>query len=139
MTTAATLVSGTLFQRGDGVSPEVFTTLGEVTSIGDFGEDNDLIEVTHMLSSAKEYIYGLADGVEFSVVVNFLADTTQDNMALDRTNKVTRNFKIVLSNGLGTFTFAALVRGVRYHLPSPNEAKRATYTLKMSGGLTGPV
>ena len=67
MATVAFLGSQTLLKIGNAASPEVFTTIGEVTSIGAIGQRNDLVEVTHMLSTAKEYIGGLPDGQEVEV------------------------------------------------------------------------
>jgi len=141
MATTAQLGSQTLLKRGDGASPEVFTTVYEVVSIGDFGAENDLVEATHMLSTSKEYIYGLADGVELPVVVNYKStDTTHTGLLTDQSSKVTRNFKITLPTGLGgtSFSFAALVKGWRLSF-MPNEVVHASFTLKLSGSITGPV
>jgi hypothetical protein len=140
MATTALLGAGTLLQRGDGASPEVFTTVYEGTSISDFGQENDLVEVTHFQSTAKEYIYGLSDGVEVPLSANYNpSNATHVGLLADQTNKVTRNFKLRLtSSPFLTFSFAALVKGWRLSF-GPNNAVVMNWTLKISGAITGPV
>lgn len=141
MSTLAFLGSQSLLQLGNGASPEVFTTIAEVTSIGDFGQENDLIEATHMQSTAKEYIYGLSDGVELPVVVNYIPANAQHVAALAaQAAKTTKNFKLVMPTGGGslTFSFAALIKG--WKLPfAPNEIVSLNLGLKISGAITGPI
>ena len=138
MATTAVLGSQALLKRGDGNSPEAFITIYEVTSIGEVGEENDLVEATHMLSTAKEYIYGLGDGVEFPVTVNYLySNSTHAGLINDQRTKTTRNFQLVLPNLSVKFYFSALVRGYRVAF-SPNEVMRATFTMKVSGSIIGP-
>jgi hypothetical protein len=141
MTTTAFLGSGSLLKIGDAASPEVFTTIYEVTDIGDFGQENDLVEVTHMQSTAKEYIYGLADGVEFGVSVNYNpTNATHVALLVAQAARTTKNMKLTLPSGGGslTFSFAALIKGWRLPL-GPNAAGVMTFNLKLSGSITGPV
>lgn len=140
MSTSAQLGLGTLLKRGDGASPEVFSTVLEVISIGDFGQENPLVKVTHMNSTAEEYIYGIPDGVEIPVVVNYKpTDTTHIGLLADQSNKVTRNFKLVLPTGMGslTFSFASLVRAWKLNF-MPGDVIHASFTLKISGAIIGP-
>ena len=142
MTTTAYLTSGLALKVGDGASPEVFTTIYEVRSIGEIGQENDLIEVTHMQSSAKEFIYGLADGVEFPVSVNYKpTDTTHVALLAAQAARTTKNFKMVEPSGGGslTWSFSALVKGWHLPAPSPNQERLMTFNLKISGSITGPV
>lgn len=142
MTTSAFIGSQTQLKIGDGASPEVFTLIGEVVSIGDFGQENDLVEATHFQSTAKEYLYGLPDGVELPVVANYLPTNAQQVATLAaQAAKTTKNFKLVLptlGGGGLTFSFAALIKGWKVPM-SPNEAMRMTFGLKISGAITGPV
>lgn len=141
MTTTAFIGSLSQLKIGDGASPEVFTTLYEVVSIGDFGQENDLIDVTHLQSIAKEYIYGLADGVEFAVVVNYNpTNATHVSALAAQAAKTTKNFKFVLPAGGGglTFSFSALIKG--WSMPTqPNIAQQMSFNMKISGAITGPV
>jgi hypothetical protein len=142
MTTTAFKGSQTLLKIGDGVSPEVFTTIGEVTSIGALGQRNDLIEVTHLESTAKEYIGGLPDGLEIAVVCNYKPTHAQQVAAIAAvTAGTSKNFKYTMPSGGGslTFSFTALVLGWTVGPTTPNEAVHLELTLKISGSITGPV
>jgi hypothetical protein len=139
MATTAILGSGTTLQRGDGASPEVFTTVYEVVTLTEIGQQNDLVEATHLLSTAKEYVYGLADGVEPTLTVNYKpTDPTHVGLNADQQNRVTRNFKLKLpTSPVLTFSFAAIVRGWRLNFSS-NEIIHETFTLKITGPIVGP-
>lgn len=138
MSTTATL-GNALLKRGDGNSPEAFTTLYEVTSIGDFGETSDLVEVTHMLSTQKEFIHGLADGSEFTVTTNYLYSTsTHAALVTDVRNKTARNFQLFLPNLSVKFYFSALVRSWNLTGLTPNTAMNMVFGFKLTGGVTGP-
>lgn len=141
MATVAALGSQTLFQIGNAASPEVFTTMGEVVSLGAIGQRNDLVEVTHMLSTAKEFIGGLPDGLELDVVCNYIPSNTQQTTAYNKVAAGTvANFRWRMPSGLGslTFTFSALVIGWTVGPITPNEAYQITFSLKISGSIAGP-
>lgn len=65
---------GTLFQIGDGASPEVFTTIGEVFSEITVGATKPLVDVTHHESpnTFREFIVGVAEGDEITVQANWV-------------------------------------------------------------------
>ena len=143
MATSAFLGSQTLLKLGDAASPEVFTTIGEVVSIGPIAQKKDLVEVTHMLSTAKEFIAGLSDGQEITVVCNYLPTNTQQAALVVAAASVTaaKNFKYVMPSGGGslTFSFAALVLMSSVGPTTPNTATQVTFGLKITGAITGPV
>lgn len=142
MTTTAYLTQGLALKVGNGASPEVFTTIYEVRTIGDFGQENDLIEVTHMQSLAKEFIYGMAEGVEFPLTVNYKpTDTTHVALLAAQAAKTTLNFKMVEPSGGGglTWSFSSLVKGWRLPAPGPNNERLMNFNMKISGAITGPV
>lgn len=142
MTTSAFIGSQSLLRIGSGASPDVYTTIGEVVSFGELGQKNDLVEVTHLLSTAKEYIYGLPDGSELTVVCNYLPTNAQQVAALAaQAAKTTKNFNYVMPSGGGSlqFTFAALVIGWGLPEVTPNTPVRLSLTLKISGAITGPI
>src|SRR5262245_27506080 len=143
--TEARLGYSTELRRGSGLSPETFTLVKEVTSIGDFGEENDLVEVTHMTSpnARKEYIYGLADGSEVPVECNYIPDdATHQGLISDNKDRTSRNFEMELydTDGVseGKFLFTALVMGWKIDLEVA-EAQKATFTLKVTGEITGSI
>jgi len=142
MTTTAFKGSLSQFKIGDGASPEVFSTVYEVVSFGELGQDNDLIEATHLQSTAKEYIGGLPDGIEVPVVVNYKpTDTTHAALIAATVAGTAKNFKLTLPSGGGslTFSFSGIVKGWRAGPIAPNEVVHASFTLKLTGAITGPV
>lgn len=140
MATSAFIGSQSLVQLGNGASPEVFTTIGEVTTFGGLGQRNDLIEATHLLSLAKEYVYGLADGLEIPVELNYVPTNAQQIAALAaQAAKTTKNFKYVLPiTAPNTFAFAALILAWNIGPTTPNGITKLNLTLKISGTVTGP-
>lgn len=145
MTTLAYIGSQTLLQLGDAASPPVYTTIGEVTSIGPLAQKKDLIEVTHLLSTAKEFIGGLSDGQEISVDCNFIPDNVNQLALITAagTASAAKKFKYVLpstaSGGVKTFSFDAIVLSSSIGPTTPNTATTINFGLKISGAIAGPV
>ncbi len=140
MTTSATSGSGSLFQLGDGASPEVFTTIGEGTTVGAIGVKKDLIDVTHFQSTAKEFIGGLSDGQEFEVTCNYVA-TNATQLALigfANTQSAAKNFRFYPGGGTLKFWFAALVQGWSMGPTDSNTGNKIAFQFKMSGPVSGP-
>ncbi len=142
MATSAFLGSQTLLKLGNGASPEIFTTIGEVTSIGPIAQKKDLIEVTHLLSTAKEFIGGLSDGQEVSIEMNYLPNNQEQRALLIAASSVTaaKDFRYVLPSGGSnlTFSFSALVLGSSIGPTTPNTATKFMVTLKITGSILGP-
>jgi len=72
---------GSQLAYGDGASPEVFTKIAEVTSIGGPGLARGTVDATNLDSpdDYAEFIGGLKDGGEVTFDVNFIpANSTQD-------------------------------------------------------------
>jgi len=74
MTTEADIGYGTLFQTGADSSPEVWTTMGEVTNITPPEMSRDSVDATHEQSPNgwREFIPGLKDGGEVSLELNYV-------------------------------------------------------------------
>lgn len=143
MSTSAYKGSQTTIKIGDGASPEVFTTVAEINNFGELGQANDLIEVTHLLSTAKEYIGGLPDGVEIPIAANYVPNDTAQVAAIAKVaSGTTANFKYIYPSGAAggskMFTFAALVLAWNIGPTTPNEAVKLNMRLKVSGAITGP-
>ena len=142
--TVAKLGVGIEFRRGDGASPEQFTKIDEVRTVPEVGQRNDLVEVTNLDSvSGKEYIYGLGDGKEIPLAVNFNpSDQQHTGLRTDQANKVTRNFQLYFPTVVGgspdaglLVSFAALVLDTSFS-GGPNEAQTMSATLKITGAVT---
>jgi hypothetical protein len=81
MTTQAVIGYGAAYAIYDtSVSPDAYTTLGEVTNIDLGSDDVDQIDATHMSSPnrRREYIPGLIDGGEMTVEMNFVPSSATD-------------------------------------------------------------
>lgn len=130
---------GTLLQRGDGTSNESFTTVLEVVNISGPGETLELIDATHMESpsSYREYIPSLLDSGEITFDVNFLPNsTTQNVLRTDLTGRAKSNWQLVFTDSnTTTYSFAAYVTS---HEPSAqiDDKLSASITLKVTGPVT---
>lgn len=142
--TQAKIGMGIHFARGDGASPEVFTNMAEVIECGFPGMDIDLVEATHTDSpgNVKEFIAGLAEGVEFDVVMNFLPNNaTQGNVSggalYDFLNsRVRRNYRITVPGSPNvTWTFPAILRSYKPATPI-NDRMTLSCTFKSAGAPT---
>ena len=63
--------AGTVFSRGDGASPEVFTDVGDVLSVVGLGGVKDEVEITNLGSVAKQFVSALADFGEVQLELNW--------------------------------------------------------------------
>lgn len=138
MATGAKLGYGSLLKRGNSASPEVFTTIAEVKSIGEFGSEAEILDVTNFDSAGgfKEYINGMKDGVELTVTANALmGNATQgytSGVIDDHNDGTTRNFRLELTSPNGVFRFAGIIRGWRISV-NTTAAIEVTFRIKVSG------
>lgn len=136
---AATVKSafGTVFQRGDGAGPEVFTSVIEVQNIGGPNINRGTIETTHHESpnNFREFLPNLPDGGEFSLEGNFCpASATQTTPLIDDfNNQNTRNYKIVWPDS-GAAQFAFVGFPTAFNPSSPFDGKMSfSGTFKVTG------
>ncbi len=121
----ATTSFGTLFQRGDGVTPtEGFTTVAEVKDIDAPELSRSVHDVTHQQSpdGYNEKIGGIRDGGEVSFTLNFLpGNATQDattGLISDLHTDTKRNYRLVFPDADGTtWTFPGLVTSFKAKAP----------------------
>lgn len=126
---------GTKIQHGVGT---VFADVEEANDIKLGGVSVSAIDVTHLQSTAKEFIAGLKDNGSCDVTCNFVNGTVQEAMRQDCNNGVTSPYKIVITNGTATITFAFSGFLVKYDGP---EAKvdgklEITMSIKITGDIT---
>lgn len=132
-------------QLGDAGSPEGFTDIGGVVSIDPIARKKDLVEVTDLASTGKEFIGGLSDGQEINFVCNYVP--TDPNIVLLRTAAGTasaaKNFRYLIpataAGGAKMFTFAAVVLADSLGPTTPNTAVQITFGIKITGAVTGPI
>ncbi len=138
MTSAAIWAYGSLLQLGDGASPEVFTSVAEITELTPPAMSRDDIDVTSHQSSDgyREFISGLRDGGEVSFKANWLpTNSTHDGTTgiLETFNDdVNHNWKIILPNTLITIAFSGFLTAFEPDLPLEEQAQLSG-TIKVSG------
>jgi hypothetical protein len=91
---------GTKFYVGQEVSPTTYIQVGEVQTFdGPSGQAN-VIDTTHLTSTAKEKLIGLPDEGQITIGGNYVSsDNGQDEMFEARNTQQRRDFKLELSNG----------------------------------------
>jgi len=98
MPTIAKVADGTLLKIGDAASPEVFTTVPEVTKLSGPAVKFDLLDVTSHDSTGffREFIPGLADGDNVQASINWVpANVVHKGVRVDSYARTKRNFKII--------------------------------------------
>lgn len=100
---------GSLFQVGDGMSPETFTTIAELNSITPGKMSTSVLDVTHHQSpnDHTEQKPGLKSTAAFTIAGNYIpTDATQKNLARGLAalwaGRTIANFQIVLADGSST-------------------------------------
>ena len=120
-------------------SPASYDSLPEVISISGLGATNELIDATHFGSNgSREYISGLADGVEISVESNYVQNNViQERVISDVAAKNTVNVQVTVTDGSPntTFTFAAVALGWTLN-PAVDDRNTITFVFKISGAIT---
>ena len=141
MPTGALLGLGTKIQKGDGTSPESFTTIAEVGSITGPSQSNDFLDVTSMDSTAREFVAGLADPGEISFSTNYIpTNTTHKAVLTDFKDKSIDNYKLVFNDNAtegdkSNWIFAAAVTQAEVTAPVDGVYQLAV-TLKVTGSIT---
>lgn len=114
--TSAIKAFGTLLKVGDGATPEVFTTVAEVTALNGPSLSQDTVDVTSHSSTGgwAEHVATIIRAGEIGLEVNFVpTDDTQDAVAgliNDLEGQTLRNFQLVWpDSGSTTWSFAAYV------------------------------
>lgn len=137
MSSSALETQGVLIKRGDGASPEVFTTIPEIVSFDGPGGSASEIDVSDLASSAREFRMGLKDEGDFSFEMMYLPNNAQHGgLQTDRTNRTLRNFTITLTDSpQSVMSFSAYVREFSVS-GGVDDVIRASVTLRISGAVT---
>ena len=137
MSSSALESQGMVLQVGNAASPEVFTTIPELTNIAGPGGTAAVIDVTDLSSTAKEKRMGLTDEGQVTATMNYIpANTVHAGLRTDRINRTLRTFRIVFTDSPATiWTFTGYVLG----LPIDNAVDGVTtanLTIEVSGSVT---
>lgn len=127
---------GSQLERGNGATPEVFTAIAELKQVKRGGTKADLADVTNMESGVfREVLPTLITPGEITFDGNYIpGDPTQSSLASDFQNQTLHNYKIVLPNSLGIWSFAAYVTAL--DIPDLQVDKEASISGKLT--ITGP-
>lgn len=107
-TTGLTITAGT-----GAATPTTYTAIGNIKTIGDFESGSaSEIDVTNLLSTAKEYRLGLVDNGAFSLGIHHNnADAGQAAAQARRLDGAAVNMKVILPSGTTpTASFSALIK-----------------------------
>lgn len=130
---------GLVVKRGDGASPEVFTSIGELRSYSRDGHEQTAIDVTHLTSDDDymEYVGGfIAPGTYTFEFNRVFQNAQQQALETDMDNHTKRNFQIVVNDDSdSTLSFAALVQNIG-ESGDLNTQITGTLTLQVSGKVT---
>lgn len=126
---------GTKLQHGVG---STFSDLEESSDIKLGGVSVSAIDVTHLLSTSKEFIAGLKDNGTCDVTCNFVNGVVQEAMRQDCNNGVTSPYKMVITNGTTTITFAFDGFLTKYDGPEAkvDNKMEIQMTIKITGDIT---
>lgn len=132
------VADGTTFARSNADSPETFTAIAQVTSIGTVGSDRGLIDVTNLSSSAREYKKAIKDGQEIQLVIQYDPDDTgHAALRTDNDAETSRNYRVTFTDSPAqTVTFAALVTNWQVTNIEIDQVLTLNVTLKPTGDLT---
>lgn len=138
MATGARSGFGALLKRGDGGSPEAFSTVSEVVNIGRVGTTLQTTDATHM-ESADQHMEKIPTMLESGAVtadLNYLpGDTSQNNLRNDMLNRTLRNFQITIPGSAKIVSFAAYVTEMGPEFPHDNKMTQQV-TLTPTGKIT---
>jgi len=137
----AIAAAGTYLSLGNAASPETFTEVAEVKSIGGPNPDSEEIDVTHLRSPARtrEYLQSFLIPGEIPLTLNFIPNTTTSHVdsaaliALYAAGTV-RNWTVTYPDG-STDAFAAYVKSCG-RPANVGEALVMNTTLRVTGQIT---
>jgi hypothetical protein len=99
----------TLGISATGTSPISYTNITEIVSFSGFEGSAQVIDTTHLGSSAKEKLMGLQDWGKFTIETSYLAgDSGQDLLRTAKGNRALHYFKLTLSDS-SYMTFSGFV------------------------------
>lgn len=128
---------GTLFQRGDGGTPEQFVTIANVTSISGPTRTRETLDVTAHNSPDgwREFIGGLKDGGEVSLEINYDPGEASHDLDADFDDAEPRRYRIVIlpdTEDEHTWEFTGILTELSDEFPFDDKMSRSM-TVKVSG------
>lgn len=134
--TQARSTNNAYIEIGNSASPEVFTEIAEVVTIGGPNPDSEELDATHLRSPARtrEYIQSFLVPGEVPLNVNWIgSNSTHQGLLADYAAGTTRNFKVNYPDG-GIDAFSAYVKNRPTSL-NVGEVLRINFTLRVTGAI----
>jgi len=125
---------GATFNRGDGLTPEEFWPIAEVTYITGPSMSREVIDVTSLNSPGgyKEFICGMINGGKVEIGLNFTVDSYTD-LDYDFENDSLVNYEIHMADDADTiFSFSGIIVNLSDSI-SVGEAVTASAVFDISG------
>jgi len=139
MSTNALASQGMIISVGDAASPEVYTTISDISDISGPDGSAGEIEVTDLSSTAKEFKRGLTDNGSISTTMMFIPANVQHAQLrsdFNSSTEIARNYRIVFTDSPATlWTFSAYVSTLSVS-NSLDGITTANVTLRVKGNIT---
>ncbi len=138
MPSSAFWAYGSALQLGDGATPEVFTSIAEITELEIFNLSRDSIDVTSHDSADgyKEKIPGMRDAGSLSIKANWLpTNATHDattGLLSTFNDDLNHNWKIVLPDTLATVSMRGHVNEFKADGPI-DEQGQLEFSIELTG------
>lgn len=118
-------------------SPEVYSTIPEVSNISGPGGQANEIDVTDLSSTAKEFRMGLQDEGSITLDINYIPqNAVHAALRTDRANQTLSSYRITFTDSpMTTWTFTAYVLGFEVS-NGVDDVTKASITLRVSGSIT---
>lgn len=131
-------VQGTLFQRGNAASPEVFATVGLVPTVPESNPARDMRDITAINDTQFQFSPGMLRGGTPAVTFRYAKDdASHAGFVTDFGAKTARNYKLVLpTSPATTIAFRAYVSGYSGPSGAPNDLLQMTVNLQLISGPT---
>lgn len=128
----------TQIKHGVGTGTPTYTAVEEVTDIKLGGGTVPQIDVTHLMSTAKEFLAGLLDNGTVDVSCNFINGTVQQAVRADFVAGTISPWEIVLGGGVTpiTVTFNAFVIKMDGPSAKVDSKLEMSFSLKLTGDIT---
>ncbi len=128
-TTGLTLTTGST----PTATPVTWTTINNMKTFTGLDGEASEIDVTNLLSAAKEYVLGLVDNGKFSIEVDYDGgDAGQLACVAAQQSGAKKSFKLTLPD-THTFTFSAFVKKAPLSGGVDQVVKRGTIDLRITG------
>lgn len=137
MSSTALVSQGMTIAVGNEASPEVWTTISEVSNIQGPGGEASEIDVTDLSSTAKEFRLGLQDEGNITFDIFYVpADTQHAALRTARANNTKKHMRITFTDSPATtWTFYAYVKGFQIS-NGVDDVTRASVSLRVTGSIT---